>query len=233
MCGRYTLARSQQELSERFGIEQLFVDLSPRFNIAPTQKVPVIINIDRQICLDAFQWGLIPSWVKDLKKAKPLINARSETLCEKPSFRSSLKKRRCLVPADGFYEWKKTAAGKAPFYIYEKEHALLAFAGIYDEWKDEAGHLLKTFSIITTEANGSMAPLHDRMPVILPPQAEQLWLDPERNDPAQLLPLLRPCPDELLKMHEVSSRVNSVKFDDADLIEAENLQLGLNLPGLN
>ncbi len=229
MCGRYTLARSQQELSERFGIKQLFVDLAPRYNIAPTQKVPVILNIDGERAVQLFQWGLIPSWVKDLKGAKPLINARSETLAEKPSFKNSLVKRRCLIPADGFYEWKKIGTARRPMYIHRADNVLFAMAGIYDEWKNEDGKSLKTFSIITTDANNTMSSVHDRMPVILRPEDEAAWLNPEIKNPAELMPLLKPCADELITMHEVSPRVNTVAEDSPELIEASGTQMRLDL----
>jgi len=218
MCGRYTLARSQQELSERFGVKQIFLDLAPRYNIAPTQKVPVILNISGERTIAAYQWGLIPFWVKELKKTKPLINARSESLAEKPSFKNSLAKRRCLVPADGFYEWKQNGTQKTPMFIQLKDTPLFAFAGIWDEWKDPDGEPLRTFSIITTEANEAMAAVHDRMPVILPPGAEEKWLDASIKEPSELLPLLRPCPAEIITMHEVSTQVNSPKFDSPDCI---------------
>jgi len=219
MCGRYTLARSQQELSERYGIQQLFIDVVARYNIAPTQKVPVVLNLNGEIALDAYQWGLIPSWTKDLKSAKLLINARAETLMEKPSFKTALLKRRCLVPADGFYEWKKAGALKTPMFIHQTDNELFSFAGIWDEWKNSEGVPVRTFSIITTEANESMAPVHDRMPVILPREAEAKWLDPKLTDPGQLMPFLRPCPSNLISMYEVSPEVNSVKTDSAKLIE--------------
>lgn len=224
MCGRYTLARSQQELSERFGIKQLFIDFSPRYNIAPTQKVPVILDIDGIRSMDAYRWGLIPSWLKDIKTAKPLINARAETLAEKPSFKTALAKRRCLVPADGFYEWKTEGKVKLPMFIHRKDNNIIAFAGIWDEWSNEAGEKLRSFSIITTEANDAISKVHDRMPVILPSGAENAWLDPAMKI-ADLIPMLVPCPSELIAMHEVSGKVNSAKSESADMIDAVGTQL--------
>ena len=225
MCGRYTLARSQQELSERFGVRQLFVDLTPRYNIAPTQKVPIVLTQDEERAIQIFQWGLIPSWVKDLRAAKPLINARVETLAEKASFKKSLVSRRCIVPADGFYEWRKMGTQKQPMFIHGKENQILGFAGIWDEWKNDEGVPLRTFSIITTDANKTMAPIHDRMPVILAPDAEALWLDPLNKDPASLICLLGPSPDDLIEMHEVSPKVNSVKVDSEDCTEPVSQQM--------
>ncbi|MBX9772486.1 MAG: SOS response-associated peptidase [Candidatus Obscuribacterales bacterium] len=227
MCGRYTLARSQQELSERFGVRQLFIDLSPRYNIAPTQKVPVVLKQDDERTIENLQWGLIPGWVKDLRATKPLINARVETLAEKNSFKNSLVKRRCIVPADGFYEWRKMGSKKQPLFIHGKENQILAFAGIWDEWKNDEGVPIRTFSIITTDANKTMASVHDRMPVILAPDAEGLWLDLERKDPAELISLLGPSPDDYIEMHEVSPKVNSVKEDSPDCIEPVSQQLRL------
>lgn len=230
MCGRYTLARSQQELSERFGVQQLFFDLIPRYNIAPTQKVPVVLNHSGDRSIEVFQWGLIPSWTQDLKLAKPLINARAETLNEKASFRSALKSRRCIVPADGFYEWKKVGTAKQPMFIHGTEDQILGFAGIWEEWKneDDGGAIVRTFSIITTAANKTMSAVHDRMPVILAPEAEDLWLDPQQKNPASLVSILGQCPEEFLTMHEVSQKVNSVKVDSPECLEPvaqQSLQL--------
>jgi putative SOS response-associated peptidase YedK len=229
MCGRYTLARSQQELSERFGIKQLFLDYKPRYNLAPGQDLPVIFNSGGKITLESCQWGLIPSWVKDLQKTRPLINARAETVLEKPSFKKAIIARRCLVPADGFYEWKSAGSLKRPFFIHRPDSAIFAFAGIWDEWKNAEGVPVRTFSIITTQANKTMSAVHDRMPVILSAESEQRWLDPTLVDPAKLLCLLAPCSDDLITMHQVSTQVNSVKHDSVDLIEAAGGQLGLDL----
>jgi putative SOS response-associated peptidase YedK len=239
MCGRYTLARSQQELSERYGIKQLFMDFTERYNIAPTQKVPVVLNLAGQRAMEPFQWGLIPSWVTDLKKTKPLINARCETLAQKPSFKAALSKRRCLVPADGFYEWKKSGAIKRPMFIHQVDNAIFSFAGIWEEWCpseadadtafDAETEPLRTFSIITSKANDTMAPVHDRMPVILSREDEARWLDTDITDPTLLLPMLQPCANELITMHEVSPLVNSVRTDNAELIEHSVGQLQLKL----
>lgn len=229
MCGRYTLARSQQELSERFGIAQLFIDFHARYNIAPTQKVPVILIENGQKTMDAFQWGLIPSWTKEVKSSKPLINARVESLLEKPSFKSALTDRRCLVPADGFYEWKKSGANKRPQFIHRADNAIFAFAGIWDEWQDAQGQCLRTFSIITGPANEAVANVHDRMPIILSPGAEESWLDPRLKEPAKLVSLLGPCPSKEIAMHEVSPEVNSARPDGPELIEPSGGQLGLDL----
>ena len=219
MCGRYSLTRRQQEISERFGLDQILGEFAPRFNISPTQNVPVILQVDGKKTMEAFQWGLVPSWVKDLKAAKPMINARSETLIEKPSFKSSLIKRRCLVPADGFYEWKTSGKSKTPMFIHCTDDRLFAFAGIYAERKNEDGTKMRSFSIITCAANDTVSPVHDRMPVILPPELESRWLDPELQDPTELVQILNPFPNELITMHQVSRDVNSAKTDAAHMVE--------------
>lgn len=213
MCGRYSLTRRQQEISERFGLDQLLAEFSPRFNISPTQKVPVVLKEEGEKKLEAVQWGLIPSWVKDLKTAKPIINARSETLLEKQTFKRSLMKRRCIIPADGFYEWKKEGKAKIPMWIHCTDNRLFGFAGIYDVWKNAEGEKLRTFSIITCAANDSVAPVHDRMPVILTPEAESLWLDESIENASELMSVLVPAPNELITMHQVSSEVNSSRRD--------------------
>ena len=228
MCGRYTLAKSQQELSERFGIRQTFLDLKPRYNIAPAQRVPVIIRSGPENIMESCRWGLVPAWAKEIKTAKLLINARAETLLEKSSFKTAVRAHRCLVPADGFYDWKTAGSLKRPYFIHRVDRAVFAFAGIFTERKNELGELTRTFSIITVQANKIMSALHERMPVILPAEAEALWLDPAFKNQANILSLLRPCTDELITMHEVSARVNSVKNDNAELIEPSASQLGLN-----
>lgn len=227
MCGRYTLARSQQELSERFGVKQLFLDLIPRYNIAPTQKAAVVVSAEDGRSLQLFRWGLIPSWTQDLKLAKPLINARSETLGEKASFKAALKHRRCIVPADGFYEWRKEGSVKHPMFIHGTKNQILGFAGIWDEWKneDDDGKIIRSFSIITTAANNFMSPVHDRMPVILAPDAENIWLNQSEKNTNNLIALLGQAPEDYLDMHEVSQEVNSVKVDSPSCVEPVSQQL--------
>ncbi len=229
MCGRYTLARSQQELSERFGVKQLFVDLIPRYNIAPTQKAAVVVSTEAGRSLELFRWGLIPSWTQDLKLAKPLINARAETLAEKASFKTALKNRRCIVPADGFYEWRKEGTVKHPMFIHGTKNQVLGFAGIWDEWKDEDndGKILRSFSIVTTAANKFMSSVHDRMPVILAADAEDMWLNSDEKNTSKLISLLGQAPEGFLEMHEVSQEVNSVKIDSPTCIEPVSQQLRL------
>jgi putative SOS response-associated peptidase YedK len=165
------------------------------------------------------KWGLIPFWAKDPRIGNRLINARAETIAEKPSFKSALKANRCLVPASGFYEWKEIGGRKMPFLFQLKDISLFSFAGLYDVWKDEQKNEIKTFTIITTNANSFMAPIHDRMPVILTPENENIWLDNAINDVPQLLPLLKPYPDETMEMYPVSPAVNNPKTDSPELIQ--------------
>ena len=178
------------------------------YNAAPSQNLPVITNQQPNV-LQFFSWGLQPFWAKDSKSVKRSINARSETLTEKPMFRTLLKSKRCLVPADGFFEWKKTEQGKVPHRIMLKSEELFSFAGLWDEWTDkQTGEVLHTFNIITTDANDLVRPIHNRMPVILSPEAEELWLD-ENEPQEELLSLLEPCKSDEMKVFPVSPLVNS------------------------
>ncbi|MFQ3673311.1 MAG: SOS response-associated peptidase [Aggregatilineales bacterium] len=217
MCGRYTLAAAPEAIQQAFDLESVPSGLTPRYNIAPTQPIPVITNQSPR-ALTFVTWGLIPSWAKDASMAAQLINARAETLAEKPSFRSAYKYRRCLVPADGFYEWMKDGKVKRPQYIYRRDHALFAFAGLWERWNSPDGSEVLSATIITTEPNATIAPLHHRMAVILDPSDYKIWLDPDA-DPAVLQALLRPAPDDLLALHEVSSAVNNARHDSPDMIE--------------
>lgn len=218
MCGRFTLTISPAELQDQFGLtERPSADLAPRYNIAPSQAVAVVTNSeDRK--LEFFQWGLIPAWAKDPKIGNKLINARAETLAEKPSFRTALKRRRCLVVADGFYEWQKTATGKAPMYIQMQDGRPFGFAGLWEVWQPPDGSLLKTCTIITTEPNALLAPIHNRMPVILPPEAYEAWLHPGELLAEEVLPLLRPFDAARMKAVPVSTRVNRPGFDAPECI---------------
>lgn len=217
MCGRFTLTTDPEKLARRFGIELPDEPLLPRFNIAPTQTVPVILNDEPQRA-SLLRWGLVPAWAPDPSIGNRLINARAETLAEKPSFRTALKKRRCLVLADGFYEWKKGPGGKTPMRITLADGSAFAFAGLWDVWRDANGQPLRTFTIITTTPNELMSGIHNRMPVILPPEGERLWLD-DHAGPEAWQRLLVPCPAEALRSYAVSRRVNSPTNDDPAVIE--------------
>jgi putative SOS response-associated peptidase YedK len=218
MCGRFTLTIDPDQLQEQFSLSQPPpAQLAPRVNIAPSQAVAVIANQPERV-LDLFQWGLIPSWAKDPKIGNKLINARAETLAEKPSFRSALKRRRCLVLADGFYEWKKEATGKTPMYIQLTDGRPFAFAGLWEVWQPPDGSLVKSCTIITTEPNALLATIHNRMPVILPPAAYAAWLTPGELPTVEALALLQPYDAAQMKARPVSTRVNSPAVDAPELV---------------
>lgn len=210
MCGRFSIAAPAGPIENRFDVEIGF-NYTPRFNCAPTQNIPVISNREPGV-LSLYRWGLIPVWAKDKKIGNSLINARAETITEKPAFKNSFRRKRCIVPADGFYEWKRTAAKqKTPYRITMKDEGLFAMAGIWDSWKDEEGEIIHSFSIITTTPNGLMQGIHDRMPVILERKDEKTWL--QEKDPDVLIKLLKPFPPELMKAYPVSTLVNSPAND--------------------
>jgi putative SOS response-associated peptidase YedK len=185
-------------------------------NIAPTQPVAVIRQNPKEPVreISLMRWGLIPSWAKDPSVAAQMINARSETAGTKPAFRDALKSRRCLIPADGFYEWKRTTTSKEPFFFEVNEGELFAFAGLWEGWKDASGNWIKTCSILTTTPNATTSAIHDRMPVILNPDSYDLWLDPGMKDVAEASELLKPCDAQQMRSYAVSTRVNSVANDD-------------------
>ena len=220
MCGRFTLTVNPSELQEAFGNYSFPQRYSPRYNIAPTQPILAIPN-DAKNAADFFFWGLIPSWAKDMTIGSRLINARAETLAEKPSFRGSLKYKRCLIPADGFYEWQSRPGmkTKVPHFIHMADGRPFAFAGLWDEWQSPDGSLLRSATIITTEPNELMAQLHNRMPVILSPDQYDEWLDPSPRTADSLHPLLQSYPAEEMSAHPVSTLVNSPENDVPDLIE--------------
>jgi putative SOS response-associated peptidase YedK len=232
MCGRFTLRTPSTVLIEHFDLDvradrQLAL-FEPRYNIAPTQDV-VTIRLDpttgrRQAGM--LRWGLVPSWSKTLASGAPMINARSETLATKPAFRSAFRSRRCLIPADGFYEWQQSASGakgkKQPFYIHRTDGQPFAFAGLWEKWRDPASELsIESCTIVTTTANQALSELHDRMPVIVAPGDYAQWLNPAAVDPAELQNLLSPCGDDELVAKPVSTHVNRVANDDPGCIEAE------------
>ncbi|MGB8700184.1 MAG: SOS response-associated peptidase [Thermosynechococcaceae cyanobacterium] len=216
MCGRFTLAKSPERVASAFNLGAV-PHFPPRYNIAPSQPVGVIVlrNDSTMPEFRLMRWGLIPAWAKDPAIGANLINARSETVAEKPSFRSAFKYRRCLIPTDGFYEWQKLARGmKQPFYFSMADNALFAFAGLWESWND-----IETCTILTTSANSLLQTVHDRMPVILQPDHYARWLDPHIHDSRQLAELLKPFPDKAMQAVPVSTRVNSAKVDDALCIE--------------
>ena len=223
MCGRFTLRVPTSVLVEEFMLESMD-PWQPRFNICPTQSVPVIRRASAgsaRTCV-LMRWGLIPSWAKDAKIGNSLINARSETVSQKPSFGSAFRRRRCLIPADGFYEWQRRPGHKQPYFIRRPDDGPFAFAGLFESWNGppdaKDGPAWPTFTVITTEANALMRPIHDRMPVILNAHDFDLWLDPDVQDAALLQPLLRPCPDEVLAADPVSTFVNSPTHDSPECV---------------
>lgn len=209
MCGRYTLF-DVEDLEMRFGSEAL-EDFRPNFNAAPGQTMPVITETG----LEFMRWGLIPAWAKDEKIGYKLINARSESVFDKPVWRGPVRKKRCLIPANGFYEWQTRDDGKHPFYIQDSSRSLIYFAGVWESWKHE-GKEWHTYSILTTTPNREMASLHDRMPVILHDKDEDQWLNASSDDELRIL--LAPYGDGTLKMHEVSREVNVARSNEESLI---------------
>jgi len=219
MCGRFTLTVDPAELQEKFGNYTFPKKFSPRFNIAPTQPVMAIPNDDK-FKADFFVWGLIPMWAKDPSIGSRMINARGETLAEKPSFRGSLKYKRCLILADGFYEWKSAEGKKTktPYFIHMKDRQPFAFAGLWDSWNSPDGSLIRSCTIITTEPNELTALVHDRMPAILHTRDYAQWLDPSPQTPDQLLPLIKPFPADVMDAYPVSTLVNKPANDVPELV---------------
>ncbi|HNK63572.1 MAG TPA: SOS response-associated peptidase [Anaerolineales bacterium] len=219
MCGRFTLTVDPAELKESFDGYIFPTQFAPRFNIAPTQPVLAIPN-DAKNRADFFLWGLIPSWSKDPTIANKLINARGETLAEKPSFRGGFKYKRCMILADGFYEWKTNAGekNKTPYFIHMKDRNPFALAGLWDEWHSPDGASVRTCTIITTEPNELMSTLHNRMPVILDPKDYAQWLDPAPQPPDRLQHLIRPFPADRMSAHPVSTLVNKPENDRPELV---------------
>ncbi len=216
MCGRFTIFADPERLAERFQASLPEAGLQPRYNAAPTQHLPVILN-DGPRAIQLLQWGLIPFWAKDPTIGSRMINARSETLAEKPAFRTAFKKRRCLVLADGFYEWQKTATGKQPMRITLASGEPFAMAGLWEMWNAPDGSPLRTFTIVTGEPNELVAPIHNRMPAILLPEHEAIWLD-NAAEPAIWQHILRPYPAGRMSACPVSRRVNFVGNDDPSLV---------------
>jgi len=208
MCGRYTLTAELGELEARFDFEATDLQYTPSYNIAPSQPVLAVLG-DGANRAGYLRWGLVPSWAKDPAIGSRMINARAETLADKPSFRQALRKRRCLILANGFYEWQRIGKTKQPMYISLQGHQPFAFAGLWEVWRDAAGTPLHTCTIVTTAANAVLQPIHERMPVILDPAAEAVWLDGSVTTPHDLLPLLQPYRAEDMQAYAVSTEVNA------------------------
>ncbi len=219
MCGRYTLTTDPAALAEHFDLTEVPADLPPHYNIAPTQQVPIVRQVEglgRR--LDRVHWGLIPSWAKDPSMGNRMINARAETLAERPAFRAAFRHRRCLVAADGFYEWKPIDGNKQPYWIGLQDRRPLAFAGLWEHWDARDGSdTVESCTIVTTDADTVVRPLHERMPVILRPEDYDAWLDPQAK-PDALQHLLTPFESEELVAYPVSRAVNNPRNDNPDLL---------------
>ncbi len=220
MCGRFVLFSSLEEIREAFGVQQVRYQVEPSYNVAPTQSVAVVVQREGVNTLEKMRWGLIPAWAKDPSIGSRMINARAETVGEKPSFKRPLKDRRCLVVANGFYEWQKTGQAKIPMFIRLKSGRPFGFAGLYDVWTSPEGEAVASCTIITTSANDLMQPIHDRMPVILPRSQQSTWLDPAIQRAADVLPLLVPYSAADMEAYPVSRSVNSPENNSPDLIRA-------------
>ncbi len=225
MCGRFTLTNPDPNvISKTFNLEAVPADVAPRYNVAPTQAIPAVINgAEGKNHLAWMYWGLIPSWSKDATGASKMINARAETIASKPAFRVALSKRRCLIVADGFYEWRAEAEGpKTPMYIQVADKQPFGFAGIWERWTEpESGEVITSCSIITTTPNRLMESIHNRMPVIVPREAYADWLDYKQTDASKVTPLLVPFPAEQMIAVPVSRRVNNVRYDAPDLVQPD------------
>ncbi len=222
MCGRFTLAASIDEILNRFDAEAFLQEEAylPSYNVAPSQSVLAIINNGSINKMGYLKWGLIPPWAKDMSVGYKMINARAETLSEKPSFRTAYRKKRCLIIADSFYEWKRLdSKTKTPMRIKLKSDDLFSMAGIWEHWRTPEGKSIFSCSVITTAPNELMKEIHDRMPVILKPEDEKIWLDPTITDPSFLNQYLKPLDSDLMEAYEVSSLVNSPKNNSVELIQ--------------
>ena len=226
MCGRFTQLFTWRELYELYNIHGPARNIEPRYNLAPTQQALVVRSNPetKERTLDPLRWGLVPHWAKDLSIGSKCINARAEGIAKLPSFRDAFRRRRCLIPASGFYEWAKTKPAKTPYAIVPKDEPIFAFAGLWENWRDKAAgdsaEWIRTCTIITGEPNELVRPIHDRMPVILPREAWAKWLGEESAFADELRALLKPYPAERMRAYPISTRVNSVKNDEPSLLKA-------------
>lgn len=218
MCGRFTQRQPATKLKKEFGVDEL-PEVEARYNVAPTQSILGVRQMPDGREMGLLKWGLIPSWAKDSSMGAKLINARSETVTEKPSFREAFKRRRLLIPADGFYEWQRTEGRKQPFFFHMRDDHPFGFAGLWDRWQNPEGELIESCTILTTEANEVLRPVHDRMPVILHPEDYELWLDDDVRKVSLREDLLRPFPASEMEGYMVSASINSPRNQGAELIE--------------
>lgn len=217
MCGRFVLAPTQDNLTKYYNLGTT-LNIDPDYNVSPSEQIPVIIMKD-VIDFEYMQWGFIPFWAKDSKSSFKIINARAEDIDEKPTFKKSLISRRCLIPATGFYEWKRDQNHKTPYFFKLKDREIFSFAGLFDISKNEKGEIIKSFTIITTRANKLVGMIHDRMPVILRSEDELHWIDPELVDPIEIKSMLKPYRTNEMITHKVSRKVNNPEINNAGLIE--------------
>ena len=218
MCGRYSLIADLGELARRFEFDGDWLAFDSAYNIAPTQDVLTVVGGETRRG-GFMRWGLVPWWAKDVSIGSRMINARAETVAEKPAFRDALRRRRCLVIADGFYEWQRTGDSRRPMRVVIRSGEPFAFAGLWSVWKDPDGNRVPSCAIITTTANDLLRPVHDRMPVVLPREMEALWLDSNVDDPNMLASVLTPYADDAMQVYEVSNLVNSAANDGPEVIE--------------
>lgn len=218
MCGRYTITSAPEAFRKLFRYADQ-PNFPPRYNIAPTQPIPIVRLQEGERHFALVRWGLLPSWVKDPKNFALLINARGESVCDKPAYRNAMKRRRCLIPADGFYEWKPAGGRKQPYYVRAKSGEPFALAGLWETWIGPNGEEVDTAAIVTTRANRLLGAIHDRMPVIVAPDAFDLWLDSANVDAVTASALIAPAPEDLLDAYEVSTAVNRTANDNPRLIE--------------
>jgi putative SOS response-associated peptidase YedK len=216
MCGRYAITSAPEAIRRLFGYDEQ-PNFPPRYNVAPTQPVPIVRMMEGKRRFALVRWGFIPSWVKDPRTFSLLINARGESLGDKPAFRAAMRYRRCLFPANGFYDWRRAGERVTPYYVRLKAGGPMALAGLWENWMGPHGEEMETAVIVTTRANRLLAPIHPRMPVIVPPEAFDLWLD-ARVEATTAAALIAPAPEDMLEMHEVSPAVNSAANDTPDLI---------------
>jgi len=224
VCGRYVQVSSPTLLAERFAVDEVTTEAhEPDYNVTPRASVYGITGREHGRVLESFRWGLVPSWAKDPSIGDKQINARAETLADKPAYRRAFERRRCILPADGFYEWRARSGRqpKEPVFVRARDGEPLAFAGLWEVWRDRAvpdAEWLRTCVIVTTRANDVLAPIHDRMPVVLPEAAWATWLDPDMSDPTVLQPLLVPAPSELFEVYAVSTLVNKPEHNGPELV---------------
>ena len=224
MCGRYVSSSTPDDLAHYFGATVPETLLEPNYNVAPTSPVYAVRARDGHRRMGTLRWGLVPHWAKDLSIGSRMINARAESVTSKPAYSRAFERRRCLLPADGFYEWQKVEGRKAkqPYYVHRIDEEPVAFAGIWERWSDPGdpdGRPVFTCCLITTTPNAEMSRIHDRMPVLLPPGAWDQWLDPDLREAARLTPLLRPAPDGLLQLRPVTTAVNNVRNQGPELLD--------------